>query len=718
MDSSLLAELWRRHVPHVLAAYLGGAWLGVEILEWLAARYSWPASLVDATFFALATAVPGVLIVTWFHGARGPDEWGRPEKIAIPASLTVMVAVFAWVYAPTPGPGPSVAVLPLENHSETGDDDYFARGMSSQLRQTLMHIDGLYVPGAVSSEWASENRIALSEIRATLKVGHVLSGTIRRRGDSLRISVDLVNAANGYRVWGETFDRNTEDLLAIQSDIAVQVANQLRGALLSQQEIDAINEQGTESHEAFELAAIAFVQLRDRTRDSECNAYQKFSRATDIDPGFADAWAGRAISLALMVNNFGRRACVAVDEANEQASVAVEKAMALNPESSIVWTAKAVMSQPLVPAGARRMNETPETVLQAVEALTRAVLLDPNNVLALSLLANAYEVSLEDAPTAIEYYELVLARDPLERMPRLNLADTLVTENRMAEAIAEVAYVLRNNPGYPRAWYKMADLLSAAGRSDEALLVFQRANAEMPKIEAFELGLAVTAMQLEDFELPRRVARESEDAEATMDTLAWLDRFESGDFSDLVGTPFPEGEPRDQLWWMLAMLQAGRYELLNDRIAALQPELVTGDPVITPENDVLGLLLAKVYARKGETEKCRKLASELLAATLDTRWQRLPAGQHVQAAALHVLLGNQASALEHLQTAYEQGMQTARVSPAVIGIFPVRLDHNVFFDAIHDHPQFIDLVARIDQDIARAGERIRSGKTQFPVNMR
>jgi TolB-like protein/DNA-binding winged helix-turn-helix (wHTH) protein/Tfp pilus assembly protein PilF len=241
-------------------------------------------------------------------GATGNRSWSFRGGISLLAALVVL-ALVGWLiqsgafrpaaqtsaFAPPPH---SVAVLPLVNMSGDPAQEYFSDGLSEELLNALSRIDELQVAAQTSSFHFKGNSADLATIAHSLNVATVLEGSVRKSGHTVRITVQLVNATTGYHIWSETYDRNVDDALTLQSDIASAVASALKVTLLNNAAVKS-DLGGTRNPQALD-AYLRGLKLAAATLRSAAEARQTiaaFTAAIDLDPNFALAYTARARTL-------------------------------------------------------------------------------------------------------------------------------------------------------------------------------------------------------------------------------------------------------------------------------------------------------------------------------------------------------------------------------------------------------------------------------------
>jgi adenylate cyclase len=222
---------------------------------------------------------------------------------------------------------PAIAVLPFMDMSPERDQDYFCEGLAEELIDALTHVDGLRVVARSSSFQFRQDGVDLRELGRVLGVDWVVEGSVRRSGDQLRVTVQLIDVATGYHKWSQRFDRTFGDVFAIQDEISAKVATTLRGgAALSQREQRGLRRPQT-SAEPYEYYLRGRQSLhRMRQQDLE-QSRRMFEAAIELDADYAPAWAGLATVHALLYEWWGSK-----DEDLHRADRASQIAMELAPD--------------------------------------------------------------------------------------------------------------------------------------------------------------------------------------------------------------------------------------------------------------------------------------------------------------------------------------------------------------------------------------------------
>jgi TolB-like protein/Flp pilus assembly protein TadD len=226
--------------------------------------------------------------------------------------------------------GPSVAVLPFENKSGDPDHSYFADGLTENIITGLTRFREILVIGVKSIMVVREQTPDLREIGRALGVAHIVEGSVRKAGDRVRVTVQLVDAATGQRLWAENYDRDLDDIFAVQDEITNVIVATLAG------QIEQLEQRRAAKKTAEDLVAYDCL-LRGRqclnryTKDGELEARRHFERALELDPDYASAYAGLSISY---LHEYEASWSKAPDEALERAYALAQKAVALDDADS------------------------------------------------------------------------------------------------------------------------------------------------------------------------------------------------------------------------------------------------------------------------------------------------------------------------------------------------------------------------------------------------
>jgi serine/threonine protein kinase/Tfp pilus assembly protein PilF len=271
-----------------------------------------------------------------------PRKSSKRKPLLIAGVLTACVLVLAGVYfgasnrhaqpvsQPPAIPEKSIAVLPFENRSEDKANAYFADGIQDEILTRLSKIADLKVISRTSTQHYKSTPENLPEIARQLGVAHILEGSVQRSGDSVRVNVQLINAANDSHLWADTFDRKLTDIFSVESDVAKAIADQLRAKLTGQEEqlIAAKPTGNPEAYDAY-LRGLAYTLKTGNTPANSLGAQKYLREAVRLDPKFALSWALLSIVEARGYITLNLQPTLALREEARQAS---ETALILQPK--------------------------------------------------------------------------------------------------------------------------------------------------------------------------------------------------------------------------------------------------------------------------------------------------------------------------------------------------------------------------------------------------
>jgi TolB-like protein/tetratricopeptide (TPR) repeat protein len=383
-----------------------------------------------APLVGAALLIAGVLAYFVIGMLRAPKQ----QAASPPATPVAAVAATQVPFAPPPH---SIAVLPFVNMSGDPNQEYFSAGLTEELLNSLSRINGLQVAARTSSFSFQGEHADIATVAHKLNVGAVLEGSVRRSSHTVRITAQLINAVTGFHVWSQTYDRNSGDVLKLQTEIATAVATALSVTLLGD-EAARIELGGTRNPVAFDayLRGSKAYGLRPDAAGLQ-SAIAAYTEAIRIDPNYALAFAGRSRVLTDYASGFATGAVLHTDLHKAQADA--RQAIALAPELAEGHSALAFSLY----TGSLEFT-------RASQAYERALALAPGNALVLSdgghfaVLMGRFDVGLAALHRAV-------ALDPLNPQSRNSLAEALFFARHYAEAIAAFGDVLSLESGFKRA---------------------------------------------------------------------------------------------------------------------------------------------------------------------------------------------------------------------------------------------------------------------------
>ncbi len=466
---SLFAELKRRNVFRVALFYIVAAWVVIQVAETVLPMFDVADSALRAIVIILALGFPLAVVFSWVFELtpeglkRDRDASGDPEikqhtahklnwatliaaVLAIgllvadrmmPESATRSTSMLQGVdvapevaAAASNEPNPaSIAVLPFEDRSPNADQGYFSDGIAEEILNVLVRIDGLEVASRTSAfRYRDRDDIGIPGIARELEVRHVLEGSVRKAGDAIRVTAQLIDGRSDKHLWSDTYERSltAENVFAIQDEIATAIVAALRESIALPDSARPEVGMQTESLDAYELFLEARALYNQRNRLDRADAL--LARAVDLDPGFAGAWAIR--SAIYMLNSRYRFTDITREIAVQRVQEFSGNALATDPDNALALSVQAYNRQ--IEAREGRAEHDIQTI---VDDLKRSLALDPNNGSTRNWLGISYGEAGE-IELALEQFTRCADADPYYSPCVENAYDSLAVLGRMDEALA------------------------------------------------------------------------------------------------------------------------------------------------------------------------------------------------------------------------------------------------------------------------------------------
>ena len=398
-----LSAAWRRLKEHRIAQWTVGyvaLAYGVQHAVILTSEsFEWPNAIARVTMLVLALGLPIAMTLAWYHGERANHRVSGPE-LAIISILLAGVAILFNAYAqPTAersasrpvvreagvaaarqaslsaATAISLAVMPFENLSPDPNQGYFADGTTEEITTALAKIADLRVGARESAVAFKGKNQDVRLIGKALNATHLIEGTIRKAGDQLRISAQLVRADTGVTLWANSYDRELKDVFAVQEDIARNIAISLHMTLGLKPGENLVNER-TKNAANYDDYLRAKELVRQRGAANQRNAASLLEQVVARDPDFAPGWAQLALSYALTPTTDRALERPAVEAVVAKAEAAARRAITLDPKNPDGYTTLGQIEH-------ARGNQ-----IAASDSFVRAMALDPANPDALHLYSN------------------------------------------------------------------------------------------------------------------------------------------------------------------------------------------------------------------------------------------------------------------------------------------------------------------------------------------
>jgi TolB-like protein/Tfp pilus assembly protein PilF len=480
-ESGPSRSFWMRLKEHKVAqwtvAYAAFAFAALRGVALLIDAFGWPHEVLRVSTIVMLIGLPIVSILAWYHGVKALKRVTGSELLLI-GLLLVVGGGLLWLIpqprakrAETPAtivpgepsiakadfapPPHSIAVLPFVNMSGDLKQEYFSDGITEELLNSLSHLSELQVVARTSSFSFKGQNVDVATIARKLNVGTVMEGSVRRAGNTVRITVQLINATNGFHMWSQTYDRSLSDILRVQKDVANSVAQQLQ-ITLAASDFAKVELGGTQNSDAYDAYLRGKQIMRGPNAHGETtrDALAALDKAIALDPNFAKAYADRAWALQgiyINVHDPEQRAAL-----RDQARTAAQRGVALAPDLGETHAALAAIRAyeyfdyaGAAPEFARALALSPGNANvqwafawyaadlghfdQAISAARRAVSLDPENATPHGALAFVLSYARR-YPEALAAYQRVKVLRPESRGVDSEIAQTLLASGQVERA--------------------------------------------------------------------------------------------------------------------------------------------------------------------------------------------------------------------------------------------------------------------------------------------
>ncbi|MGH8008053.1 MAG: adenylate/guanylate cyclase domain-containing protein, partial [Candidatus Binatia bacterium] len=324
---------------------------------------------------------------------------------------------------------PSIAVLPFANLSGDAEQEYFSDGITEDLITDLSKLSGLFVIARYSVFAYKGKATQVGQIGTELGVRYVLEGSVRKAGNRVRITAQLIDATNSYHLWAERYDRELQDIFAVQDDVTQQIVAALK-VTLTQGEQKRLGRTPTDNLEAYDCYLRGLECYAHRTHEAVMQARQMFEKVLVLDPAFAAA---------------------------------------------SVWLSRTYLTEWIF-----QWSQDPQTLEQVLRLAQKAVALDDSLPAAHETLSLAY-VGKKQHAQALAEAEKAVALDPNDASARVTLGEILSLAGRPEEALQLIDQAMRLNPHYPPSYlFALGQALYLTGQHEEAVHAFKRVLTRNP----------------------------------------------------------------------------------------------------------------------------------------------------------------------------------------------------------------------------------------------
>jgi TolB-like protein/Tfp pilus assembly protein PilF len=514
-------ELKRRNVFRVGFAYTVVGWLVAQVADLVLESFGAPDWVMKTLLFLMLIGFLAALFISWAYELT-PEGIKRAEDVDPNQSITqqtgrrldrlvivvLMLAVSLLLFdrfqgkdpepvSNEPAPGlssasneatettapvpeartkpeePSVAVLPFVNMSSDPEQEYFSDGISEEILNVLTRIPNLKVAARTSSFQFKGKNLDIADIGRQLQVNHLLEGSVRKSGNTLRITAQLIETQTGFHLWSETFDRNPEDVFAIQDEIAAAIAVELRALLAG--EIDTSSK--PVDMQAYELYLKGRGLVSRRKPDDLFAGIEMLNSALEIEPAYAPAMSTMAKAYVLLPWFSDQ---IPTGEARELARTWAGKSLQIDAENVEALAVLGIV-----------LNELDINPTGAIELLQRAVKLNPGSVIANNFLGDVY-FRAGDFDNALVYELRAAELDPLGPVQLSDLGSIYLLMGEYDKVINVCKQALALDPEFAHAIQYLSYAYYFLGDVEQMTSNYQR-YSELPNVDKDRL----LAMEIE-----------------------------------------------------------------------------------------------------------------------------------------------------------------------------------------------------------------------------
>jgi len=474
---NIIEELKRRKVFRVLASYAVVVFVIMQLVEILFPIFNFPQWTQQFIVILLLIGFPIAAIFSWVFD-KTPDGFIKTKKSKLAKStiknnkpfylqkrnIVLVLGIFSGVILgrfgqnilskPEPINNKSIAVLPFENLSKDGKDEYFADGMTEDILTELSKIKDLLVISRTTIMKYKGTKKAITEIGKELGVANILEGSIRLSGNRVRITGQLINALNDQHLWAEKYDRDIEDIFSVQDEVANAIANALR-IELSDEESKMISNTQTQSIEAYDYYIKGRTSSYVYEKQKNIEAINFYKKAIEIDPKYALPYAGISrVRMTQFTNQYMNQdfANIALKEAEEFA----KKSVMLGPNEAETNFALGFF-----------YNATEQFDL-AFTSFNKAIMLNPSHAHAHDEIGDVYLYNYGDFNRAISWYDKALKRDSELVPAKWFTIEIMLRKGQVDGALEKVDEAIKSHPKVAQFYQLKHAALTMKGQHQDA----------------------------------------------------------------------------------------------------------------------------------------------------------------------------------------------------------------------------------------------------------
>ncbi len=716
--SAVYAELIRRRVLRTVGAYAVAVFAILQLMDAAVEPLRLPDWLPTLVVIGLILLFPVVFLLAWQFDftSGGIKKTGRSTFLTRPQSFIVFSLMFLAtaglgygfysyygdVFRAPPqvaeaeqnftAPENSIAVLPFTDLSEEGNQANFSDGVAEEILNLLAQVDGLHVAARTSSFAFRDPQKDIRDIGRLLNVSTVLEGSIRKAGNRIRLTAQLINVDDGYHIWSQSFDRELDDVFAIQDEVASSIATALVDSFAGLKQKPAGRTQNLAAFEAFRTGRLHWWR---RSPQEIQQAIELFAKALEHDPQFAPAYAAIADSMLLLAS-YGN---IPQMRAIERAQPMIEKALALDPESAEAFAALGLARW--------QIGQTDS----AESALRQAIRLNGDYIPARLWLGGLLGESGRVPEQGLVLQE-AMALDPLNELLAINYAGNLFVRGDyesahsllrdLAQIRPESVSLMRTLSGYAMAHGDLVEGWEYASRAyglapESPVVVAGMAKAWL-NLGALDEAEEVLLAGIEDF-------NDNADLKSSYFEILLLDgRLEEAErvVKEQFGSDVASLPERFQRFYhfQMGLIQVQRGDVAAARDA--MERAVNPDQSSSLDDNQLFILsmAALLNDRLGNETLAEQRLKEAERMLNRARLNGIEdAGSYYSQSVLYALRGERDQAMASLEEAYDRGWRQSWL---------LKIDGRL--DLLRDDPRFVEITQRILDEVNQARNEIRGLK--------
>lgn len=714
--SNLIEELKRRNIVKVATAYAVGSFVVLQLCDILFPAIGISDAAIGNVLIALIIGFPLTIAIAWMFEIT-PDGIQRTSSVASDESishltgrrintviiglLSVALVFFAYQYFKPAPPDelteeqfipiennnvvaeanidsrPSIAVLPFANMSSDEENEHFADGLTEEMLNLLAQTPGLRVTGRTSSFFYKGKNENLTTIGQALNVDNILEGSVRKSGNTVRITAQLVSAIDGFHLWSKTYDRDLTDIFAVQDEIAAEVTRAMQVTLLADRIMVA--ESRTSNPEAHDLYLRAKSELYKRRLESIRLAIDLYKQVITLDPEFAPPLVELATAYMIIYNN---HSIGSFDEMNGLAFEALEKAKNLGYTNSDYYAALGLYHEHMADINASHIQLSKDAFEKAIE-------LNENNVNAYiwyASLLTQHTLEEDRFARSEQLISKAITLDPLNRVANGNYAGDLAALGRDEEAEAHIRRLVRIDPDYPAypallqqvflSQYRMVEAAEQLRNIQDTsrAKIFQVLNILLVFGEDARFGDYADTIPLENpmYDVAQEIVQ------AALSTPPEL-RAKAEVF---LLKPDPDYYAQA---YVFALKENRDFDLVRQLLENAYPDLqdAKNDERAVILNGSVDYMLALYHL--GETARARRLARIFIESTETLSYTGM-INRTILHAYCYMVLGEHERAITDIEAAYEEGW---------LGFYQNDVDKDPIFETIANDPRIVTVQNKV-----------------------